>query len=91
MLPLPNEEDNVSVYFPGVETIPISKFVSIKDWRDKLNIFPERVIENYNLYNIVKGENYVTVKTGSGIHVGDYIVVRGKNDEVFSGNCGGLI
>ena len=63
----------------------------MNDWRDKLNIFPERVVENYNLYDIVKGENYVTVKIGSGIQVGDYIVVRGKNDEVFSGNCDGLI
>ena len=91
VLPLRNEEDgNVSVFFPGVheddgmEAIPFSKFLSTKDWRDKLDIFPERVIHNYTLYNIVKGEDYVTVKTGSGVQIGDYIVVRGKSYEVYA-------
>ena len=42
------------------------------------SVLPEERLEGFSI-QVSKGNNFVSVKAGHGLEVGDYLVVRGKN------------
>lgn len=82
VFPIKEDGDSVLAFVPGgVGDADVSK-VSLEtilgvDLKELLPIIPERTVDGYTV-SVSKGDHHVSIRAGSPIAEGDYLVIRGK-------------